>query len=291
MPRASEIDPLKKLQILIYGRFRTGKTEGAATFPRPNFLSFDRGMDTVTTKGFAQRHPNVKLDDILYQDFFDLDSDRDKNGVPLNYNAYDDACRYFDAYMDPKGAKWKSRYDSKEYQCHPDMFDTWVIDSGTTLGSVAIAKGVILLGDKQFTGGKALSNTYDSAKKFGLIVPKQQDFAAERSLLEQFVKMVFDSGKHVILICHEKENTNDNGAVVERVPLLTGQSVERVCLLFDEVYRLQASKQGNDFKRSLQTKPDGIVRCGSRLDIPDGTEWDWGAVSSAIKNSTNIKGV
>lgn len=279
MPTAAQINLLKQVRVLIYGRFKTGKTEGAATFPRPNFLSFDQGMDTVASRGFAQRHPQVALNQVIYQDFYELK--RDDKGLFAAHNAFDDACRYFDAYME--GKKWKSPYDGVEYECSPDMFDTWVVDSGTTLGTASMAKGVMLLGDKSFTGPNVLSNTYAAAKKAGLLVPKQQDFGAERSLLEQFIRMIYDSGKHVVLICHEKEHTNDSGGIIERVPLLTGQSVERVCLLFNEVYRLINSRQGTDFKRYVQTQPDGITKCGSRMGVPDGTAWDWDAINRAVR--------
>jgi len=47
-----------------------------------------------------------------------------------------------------------------------------------------------------------------------LLVPKIQDYGAERSLVEQFVDMVMSTTKNVVLICHEYEQTDDGGNVL-----------------------------------------------------------------------------
>lgn len=269
--------PLEQFRALVYGRFKTGKTEGAATMPRPNFISFDQGMATVASPGFRLRHPSVKLSEIIYQDFYE--TKRDKNGIITAHEAFDHACIYFDAWQNPKGAEWKNPYTGEVVKCSSDAFDTWVLDSGTTLSQAAMNKGVMVMGDMK------LSQTYSTGKAKGLIVPKQQDFGAERSMLEQFIRMLYDSGKHVIILAHEKEIYNDAGAITEIVPLFTGQSVERVSLMFDEVLRLRMRKQGTEMKRELQAQTDGIVKCGTRSGIPDGTPWTWDAIRSALRGS------
>lgn len=183
----------------------------------------------------------------------------------MDFNAYDQACLYFDEAMGK-----------------PDSFDAWVLDSATTLGEFSRTKGVILLGGTAF-GPKPMSYTQSNAIKTGMLLPRLQDFGAERSLLEQFIDMLLDTPKHVIVLAHEKElweGEDDKAKMVGIGPLFTGQSVERVPLKFSEVYNLRIQKEGDGFKRYLQTQPDGIRGCGSRLGIPTGTEWSYAALTA-----------
>lgn len=269
MPTIAEWKPGEKFQCLVFGKYKIGKTAGAATFPRPNIMDFDNGIATVASKWWRERFKKDPSS-IEYQQF--TERSLDPRGVPLSHNAFDDACKYFDLWM--KADK-------------VDTFDTWVIDSGTTLIEAASTKAIVLLGGKDL--GQQLSKTHEVAKRTGLVVPKMQDFGAERSMVEQFVGMVLDSGKNVVLIAHEKELTDDNGTPTAVVPLFTGQSVERIPLKFDEVYRVVTDNQMKDGKvterRVIQTKPIGLVRCGSRYNIPDRTEWTWDAIQSALNSN------
>jgi hypothetical protein len=45
--KLEEYEPDSKIKALAFGRFKVGKTFGAATFPRPNFMDFDRGIATL----------------------------------------------------------------------------------------------------------------------------------------------------------------------------------------------------------------------------------------------------
>lgn len=260
------------LRFLIFGRFKTGKTMGALTFPRVNVLDFDHGVGVAGNPEFIAKYGKKNFQ---YESFKELKVTA--HGVPKDHNAFDDACRYFDACMSA-GAVWTSPYTGKQMNVGKDSFDTWVVDSGTTLGEYAATKARVLLGGTSF-GGKPLSQTQSQAMSTGLVVPKMQDFGAERSLVEQFVDMILSTDKHVILLCHEKEMLSDSGAVESVVPLFTGQSTERIPLKFDEVYQLNAKKSGTDMKRLLRTHTNGIVKCGTRtLGLPDDTPWDYDSI-------------
>jgi len=260
MPNILDWKPDTRRAVLVFGGFKTGKTAGACTFPRPNVIDFDGGLATVAQPWWQNKFGKKP---ILYQTF--KETEKTDRGVVKVPKAFDAACRYFDEQMKPGAV---------------EQFDTWIIDSGTTLTEAASNKGIYLLGGSRTPGAK--SETHDAAIKSGLIVLKQQDFGAERSMSEQFVQMVLDSGKHVVLICHEKMIYNDSDAIIGIVPLLTGQSAERIPLKFDEVYRMKMVKKGLEMQRVLQTQPDGITRCGSRLGVPDGTEWTWDALNKAL---------
>lgn len=265
MPTIENFKPGSKIQALVYGMSKVGKTEGAATFPRPNFMDFDNGIATLSNPGFIARHgwrPGI-----IYEQF--KERSVDQRGVVKDHNAFDDACRYFDKYM------------GKDLV---DTFDTWVIDTGTTLAEAAMNKALVLLGGgKGFSG--AASNTLKMAQQHGLVVPKLQDFGSERSMVEQFVAMVKSTDKHVLFICHEKETYDKDGAPTGIVPLLTGKGVEAICAMFDEVWNVRTRPKGLEREVYLQTVPDGLRKCGSRLGVPNGTLWTYDAVSGEITKS------
>lgn len=254
--------PSKQIRALVFGRYKTGKTWGALTFPRPNVLDFDKGIAVIRNPEFVKKHGMLNVE---YQTFKELKLG--KGGVPSDHNVFDDACRYFDSWMTP---------------AKRDQFDTWVLDSATTLSLHAMYKGIVLLGGGRGFGAKPLSHTHKEAMDTGLLFPKIQDWGAERSMVEQFVAMLLDTDKHVIVICHEKEMTDDNGTPIQTVPLLTGKSVDTVPIMFDEVWHTRRTPSGDEFKYVIQTKPEGILKVGSRYGIADGTAWNFQSVKTAL---------
>jgi len=262
--------PGDAMRILPWGKIKSGKTYGAGTWPRPCFLDFDRGIATLASPDFTRVHG---LRNIIYEQFGETGyNDR---GIVKTHNAYDDACRFFDEMMKPANVS---------------RFDTWVIDSGTTLFKSAENKGVILMGTKEY--GER-SKSHKLGLSHGMLIPAIQDYQAERSLGEQFVDMVLSTTKHVILICHEREQYDKGGALLAITPMLVGQSAETVPLKFDEVYNIQAQKGEThynkethvvtqDWVRLIQTTPDGLRAVGSRNGVPDGTAWNYEAISKAF---------
>jgi hypothetical protein len=256
MPRLNEWKPSDPIQIIVIGPYKGGKTWFAYTFPRVVSFDFDKGVATARNPEFVKRYG---VRDIFYEQFDE--TKKGKGGIALAHNAFDDSCRFYDEWMKPKG-KWKG------YDVGVDMFDTWVVDSGTTLSDFAMNKAAIVLG----ASNPPLSHTQKNALTTGLLIPKKQDYGAERSLVEQFIDMVKGSGKNVVFICHEKIVTDDEQTPTDIGPLLTGKSFQAVPNKFDEVYFLRNQRQGSEMKRYLQTEPDGLRRAGSRYGIPTGIE-------------------
>ena len=259
-----------KFRALIFGYYKQGKTAGALTMPRPNFLDFDNGIVVGLSPWHRER---FKIDPTTVQfEQFGKEKITDR-GVPTTYNIYDSACRYFDESMKPGKV---------------DTFDTWVIDSATTLGEASFNKGMILLqGDNKLTK-KALSFTFSQAQATGLIHKKKQDYGAERSLLEQFIDMIIYSGKHVVVLAHAKdeyEGDGDDAKVVGVVPMLTGQSVQKVPLKFNEVYWCELEKDGPKTEAKLFTSADSKIKRGSRWGLPNGTPWNWPAVRKELNTN------
>lgn len=259
MPSTADLIIDDKIKVLIFGEYKSGKTWGALTFPRPNVIDFDHGISTLLNPEFVKQYGVKQVQ--YFQPVRNLDS----KGVPKDYNAFDAACKYFDDWM-VAGKR--------------EQFDTWVVDSATTLIDTGTDKAIMLLGSSTFKG--AGSQTYNEAKSSGLVVPKKQDYGAERSMTEQFVRMILDSGKHVVLICHERINSTDDGTTTSIGPLLTGKSQQDIPIMFNEVYRLVTKPVGLETKRLLQTAPIGHVKVGSRLGVSTDTEWNYESLSKIM---------
>jgi len=222
-------------------------------------MDFDRGIDTVFSPDFLKIHG---YKEVQYRPFYE----RSFVGPIVNaHNAYDDACRYFDEMMKKK-----------------TTFDTWVIDSATTLSEDAQNKAVILLGTKDYN---YQSKTHEQALKHNLLVPKIQDYGAERSLVEQFIDMVLSTDKNVVLICHEYEQTDDEGNVIGVQPLLTGKSRQAVPLRFSEVYWLRKIRQGLNWVTKCVTHADGLHLVGSRTGVVNDVQWTYADVRQGLTDA------
>jgi hypothetical protein len=165
-----------------------------------------------------------------------------------------------------------------------DQFDTWVIDSATTLFEFARNKAIILLGGTSF--GKPLSQTQAQAIATGMVNTKKQDFGAERSLVEQFVRMVKESDKHIVLLMHEKEIYTQEGMLLEIAPLLVGQSVSVIRAMFDNIWSLRVVGAGSTTKRVLVTEPDGIRLAKSRIGMGSVDNPDFDLIQKKLHDLT-----
>lgn len=258
--KLGDYEPGELIKALAFGRFKVGKTFGAATFPRPNFMDFDKGIATLQNPEFVKKHGFRK--DIEFEQFFEKSVD--KNGVVRAHNAFDDACRYFDKWM---GTGYR------------DKFDTWVVDSATSLSQFAMNKGMVLLGG---TGLSIASKTHAQAVNTGVVYPKMQDYGVERDMVTRFIRMLLNTDKHVLVLCHEKELTDDQGNLKATVPLLTGKGVEEIPIMFDEVWNVQRRPQGTEVNTLLITKQTTTMKVGSRLGIPDQTLFEYGAIRKVL---------
>src|ERR1041385_3369247 len=90
-------------------QFKIGKTWGGLTAPRPVFFDFDRGVATARNPDFVKEYG---LRWVFYETFEEKNL---RKGIPFTANAFDDACRFFDAWMSPRGV-WTSTTDGKKYE-------------------------------------------------------------------------------------------------------------------------------------------------------------------------------
>jgi hypothetical protein len=230
-----------------------GKTTLALTFPRPNVMDFDGKVSVGRNPWFIK---NFGIRSIEYEQFPEPAINNPKL-IPV---AFDNACKYFDKWMAP-GFR--------------DKFDTWIIDSGTSLSMVARAKGLYVLGK----AGR--SKTNEKASQTGMAVMEYADWGAERSLVEQFCRMILDSGKNVIINVHEKEITKDG--VMQTVPLFTGDSKTVIPSMVPDVWHLRDGVKDNKMIRVLVAEPIGSYQIRSELGIDRIEEPSYDKIVARIK--------
>jgi hypothetical protein len=281
MPGLGDFQPNPRIKAIIVSSPKIGKTVGAATFPRANFISFDEEGLTSLKNPLMEAKFGFSKKGIMYEVFKD---DFAPNGVVKAHKALDNACRYFDACMSKTTQAWRSLSDGKSYPVGVDMFDTWVIDSGSTLVKASTNKAIILAGSSAIPG--LVSSTWKKAQETGMMHRKLQDMGAERSMTEQFIDMVRRTDKHVLVLCHEREvweGEGENAKLIAITPLFTGQSTELIPGEFNEVWWVDTRPKGPEVLRLLQTVPSQKRIAGSRLGLPNETLFEWEAIRQALK--------
>lgn len=235
-------DEKAKIKAIIMAPPGKGKTTLAGTFPRPNIIDFDGKVQVLRNPRFLKLFGARSIE---YEQFPEP-AIRDYRAIPI---AFDNACRYFDTWMSP---------------AKRDQFDTWVIDSGTSLSFVARAKALYVLGK---ASPKPRSNTLEKAQQSGLALMEQSDWGAERSLVEQFCRMVLDSGKNVLINVHEKEI--EKGGVTQTVPLFTGDSKVVIPSMVPDVWHLRDGVLDNKPCVKLVASAIGSYQIRSELGIDE----------------------
>lgn len=241
MPKVSELKPGACTKALVFGPPKAGKTFFAGTWPKPGFVDLDYGIKVLATQAFKSKHP--KADDAEYAQFTDEVNDK---GIALSPKAFWDALAY-----------------TNKLIADPEI-ETIVIDSLTSLST--LARNVGLAANAK---GRR-SQTLTDAKINGLVLMTMQDFGAEMSAIEQFIDQLVSVDKHVLVLAHEKAETNDTGIVLSVGPLITGDRLRaKIARWFDDVWYMEATGEGEKRKHVLVTASDKKRKTvGSRLGLP-----------------------
>jgi len=246
-------------KILSYGGFGTGKTFSAGTMPGRIYFLVIGGkneLKTLRSPDFVNKYP--EKNGMIALDW--VKENLGLRGTFKEAEAYDLACDKLDEALalDAKG----------------DMpFDSLVIDAATGLRGVAMNKAIEITYD--MASGKDKS-ALTRLRKEGILIPGDNDWGSEQSLIWKFINWCYELDKHFLLITHEWiDAKTDLGSktttVLHRRPLFTGKHRQEIPQMFDNVWRFSVSGGGKSRQFEAQTVGDDITdaktRVGGVLDI------------------------
>lgn len=254
MPRPIEDHKLgTRHKIILYGEGGSGKTFTAGTMPGTIYSIVFGGENEITTyksPDFKNKYPNKKGK--IFYDF--VKEEIGERGHFSDANAFDAACDFIT--------------EALELEAAGDFaFDSLVIDAATGLRRYAMNKAI------EFNYGRATKKEKATLQRYrdeNIIVPADNDWGSQMSLIVQFVEWVYNLDKHVCLVTHEwTETQHDRSSrqtsVIQRRPLFTGGNRTEIPAWFDFVWRITPQKLGQGIIANAQPYGDNVNYAKTRL--------------------------
>lgn len=266
---------VKRLKLLLYGPFGGWKTVNAHRLPNARTLDLDDGMQSVEWAVRAGKivHPgweNLSIEERLHQIVYHTinppaSMDESKNRVFEEANSKIDE---WAAEEDIDPADWDAHCLQAHGIVYKQMWDTLIIDSGSSLAAGTIIKGI------REMDRLGLSESWKKKRTIGLTPRMIQDYGASAILFEKFMRMCYGLGKNLVLVCHEYHDTDKKGVLIEDgvQPALPGALRKSLPKDFDEVWYSRIKGTADKPVGQFQTQRDPYHRCRSRLGCLDGRE-------------------
>jgi hypothetical protein len=118
---------------------------------------------------------------------------------------------------------------------------TMVLDSLTSLDSILLPAMLMMM-------GKDPTNR-ESRKAF--MQPAYGELLTVYGTLFDSFKAV---GKHVIVLAHERKDTDDKGSLTNVSPFCSGQMKDKICAIFKDTWYLETKGEGKNMRRILHYK-------------------------------------
>jgi hypothetical protein len=256
-----------RLQVLMFGAYKTAKTVNAHQMPRTRTLDFDDGMQSVLwaiKAGVLKKKPEEVIFETIRED------KTGKYGRVKAATALDAATDALDLWL------------TEETKDESKIWDTLILDSGTSLTEFTINKGL------EENARLKLSKSQDDSSL--LRIMRMQDWGSASQLFRQFVQWAKSLDKNLILICHEYQDMNAEGVLTGVKPLVIGQLRDALPNMFDECWHTSVEGSRNAPKFRMQTKPDSIRKCGSRLGCFDPMEeFDFEKLKQKVADFYGVK--
>jgi len=235
MPKASDIQKIKYLRILLYSMAGGGKTTTFRSLPGKKLLIiFDPA-------GTAALHPS---DDIEYETFIPpsqnlaISSNKGATNSPVNYEgstAYNDYEKYMDARIEE------------------DYFRqfSWVgFDSVTSLQNIMLDQ---------------VANVYGREGRN----PQLEDFGIMAEALLKNFRQWTALPTNIMIMAHEKCNQDKLSRVISNDLMVPGQYSKKICLLLSDIYHLYAKRDGKEIQYLMDVAPSDdypLARCSLGFD-------------------------
>lgn len=164
----------------------------------------------------------------------------------------------------------------REAQLNPAI-ETIILDSGTTLADVLIAEVC------RQQGKNAISDWKDGRQFWGFFAP----------LCRNFLGVLSQMRKHIVLIVHEKREQNTEGQVIYPIKVAwPGQVGQNIGAFFTNVWRCENKVEGyapnEKVKFYLRTTPNGQYELKNTLGVPNTFEFDWKIIEAKLKGGATM---
>lgn len=258
-----DIDPIGRIETIIYSPPGGGKTVLASTMPSPfRWIDADGGLKAVRW-AFKAGLTSMKSFSEL-QGYRPTDS---APGYPASPDAFDKTIDMINHWFSPE---------------ERDLWKTLVIDSFTAMNGWSLDLG-LSLNSRLPKKDRPLSKSHEINLQASLrIITGQQDYKSAMALCEDFIIQVRVEcerhNKNLVLICHEWIETSErelsNGQTIKTIvryePLLIGQLRERIVKDFDDVWYMHMYNKNGKPDPMVQMHADKTHICKTR----------WGAIMS-----------
>lgn len=245
-------DAARAEKFLFYGEPKTGKTFAAGTAPDPIWVIAVGNIDELMTY-FSPDFVKPYGDKQIFHDVVEESEEWKDSGS----EGFDNLTKILNTGL--------ARAEDPD---DPFNFSTLVIDNATQIGNFAMYKAMEvnfgITSNKEFTALKRLRDN-------DIVIPGDNDWKSQMSLMGQFVNFLFRLKKHVVLITHEwKEETVDRKTkrrVINAVkPLFTGKQRTDIPGLFSNVWRFESTGQFFEAQTVGGTHKDNYsVIAGTRM--------------------------
>lgn len=247
-------------KILLYGESGAGKTHAGGTMPAPVYficIGGENELKTLRGRNFVEANPE-KADQIYYDS---VEEPKSSRGRFDEADAFDLAGDMIDEALEA----------DRKGDIH---FESIVVDNVTSLRSVQMNKAIEFnyyrTQDKDKTAFRRL---FDE----NILVPGDNDWQSQMSLMKQFMSWMFDIDKHVLVTAHEwtqtKTNRQDHSKTIQaRRPHFTGNNRTEIPLMFDNVWWLHTEGGGRSQVRAVQTVECDITLAKTRVGGAFGSE-------------------
>lgn len=245
---------IKYLQVFMFAPYKAGKTVASHFMPRTRTLDFDNGMQSVEwaiRKGIIPK----SLNEIAYETMASS-AIKDKDFLD---RALNQVWKWVEE-EDIPDEKWDRPY--------PKLWDTLVVDSMTPVNDSSIT---LALSENNRLGLSKSWKDWQISEQHPLRVrpTRVQDYGAAASLEKDFIQELRKLPKNLVVTAHERVEMDEDGNVRKVEPALVGQARMTVPALFDEVWYMRVEGARSNPKFVMQTSPDNLHRCGSRLGCLD----------------------
>lgn len=94
--------------------------------------------------------------------------------------------------------------------------------------------------------------------------PTQPDYGMAMRFCIKFIEALSEMNRHIVVICHEDNHTNDVTGITKVTPALTGKLATKIPGYFDNVLHAKVKGKGDKREYIWETVPSGLYTARTR---------------------------